>query len=141
ERYERRRVGVSVRGLRQALRAQPRWMLAVLLAFAIETLPPPSALVSHRHAGGSLSHSHAGPIARATIDDAATRPIGEGLAHAPVSDLHQHVVHPVIAIRGPAVSAPDPAFLVSALFVPTPPATSAAALHPGQARAPPSFDA
>lgn len=130
---------MSLRGLRRALRMQPRWMLAVLLAFAIETLPPPSALVSHHHAGGSLSHSHAGPVAGAPIDDGATRPIGEGIAQAPARDVHQHVVHPVIAIRGPAVPALDGTFLVTAVFVPSPPATSAAALYPGQARAPPSF--
>jgi hypothetical protein len=132
---------MSFRGLRRGLRAQPRWMLAVLLAFAIETLPPPSALVSHRHSAGSLAHSHAGPIARTTLDEGATPPVGAGLARAADSDLHHHVVHPVIAMRGPAVPAADPAFLVSVLFVPTPPATSAAALHPGQARAPPPFDA
>jgi len=132
---------MSFRGLRRALRAQPRWMLAVLLAFAIETLPPPSALVSHRHAAGAVAHSHAGPIARATVDDGAPGPIGAGLAHAPASNLHQHVVHPVIAIRGPAVAAPDPTFFVTDLFVSAAPATVAAALHPGQARAPPSFDA
>ncbi len=132
---------MSFRGLRQALRAQPRWMLAVLLAFAIETLPPPSALVSHRHTAGDVAHAHAGPIARAVVDDGATRPVGDGIAHASPRDLHQHVAHPVVAIRGPAVPAPDPAFRVTALFVATSPAAVAAPLHPGQARGPPSFDA
>jgi hypothetical protein len=132
---------MSFRGFRRALAAHPRCLLAVLLAFGLEILPPSVTVVSHRHAGGDVPHVHAGSAAAASHGDAAIGETarGDGLRHSPARDLHQHVVQPVVVAAGLTVAAPAP--LIVATAVP-----AVIDLHPivpampaGHARAPPAL--
>ena len=132
---------MSFRGMRRALGAEPRWMIAVLLAFAIETLPPSTLFVQHRHAAGDVAHTHAG-LVHARGVDGSPRTLGDGITRSPASDLHGHAVHPVVLVGTTEVAAPAPTLVASTVSRPPVPEIPTVASSPGQARAPPhSFEA
>ncbi|MCC6382270.1 MAG: hypothetical protein IT304_07160 [Dehalococcoidia bacterium] len=128
---------------RRALTSHPRALLVVLLAFAIELLSPPSALVRHRHAGGDAPHVHAGRVAgvaspEAADDDAMRAPLaGPALAHAGPPDLHAHLAPPAVVAALPAIVPPAPALVVAPLPVVAPSGEMPAAARSRRARAPP----
>lgn len=127
--------------LRRWLRASPRALLVVLLAFAIEIVPAPSALVQHRHTHGDAVHVHVGRIgggySLATSTDGADAPHADGLYAATASGVHRHFASPVVVGAMPAIAPLVPGGLV----VPLPPLVAvdvlAVAVRPGHARAPP----
>jgi hypothetical protein len=129
---------MSFRGLRSALAAEPRWIIAVLLAFALETLPS-AALVTHRHAAGDVGHDHVGPRVRGAA--APVRTESDGLTRAPARDLHRHLSHLLTAVRPPDVAAPGPIPLAIALRLGTGSDERSAPWDINQARGPPSLDA
>jgi len=133
---------VSLAALRRLLTFHPRAVLVVLLALAIELVPPPSLVVRHRHAGGGTAHVHAGPVAGvvrdAPGDDAIRTPLaGPGLVSAGASALHTHLAPPAVVAALPSVVPPAPALVVSplplAVSLPAPVLVSRAT----RARAPP----
>jgi hypothetical protein len=128
---------MSVHRMRRGLVAEPRWMIAMLLAFALETLPG-AAVVTHRHGAGAVDHGHVGPLVHA--DAAPTRPIGDGLTRAPSRDLHRHVGTVVLAVRTPLVVAAGPPTLARSVFVRPVIVPAAAPAALGHARAPPALD-
>ena len=127
---------------RRSLASHPRVVLAVLLAFGIEIVPPPAGLVSHRHASDGAHHTHAGRIVgaaqletRTAAADASGR---DQIRPATTRDLHAHHVHPFVALRAPVAPPLGPTLLAfSVSFVPAL-ADSSAASRATQARAPPS---
>jgi hypothetical protein len=125
---------MTMRRLRIALGLHPRWMLVVLLAFGVELMPP-SAVVAHRHAGGGVAHSHAGPIVNAA--PAAADAVGKGLRTGPPRDLHHHVVQPLVAHHGPTLVAPAPVLIATDIVAIPSRAEIPAALGLRHARAPP----
>jgi hypothetical protein len=122
-------------------------ILAILLAFGIEMLPPGSVLMSHHHAGGAAAHVHAGrilgaaPGAAARVADQAAYAGDAGLQRAAARDLHQHVAQPLVCMQGPAGLPSGPALLVTALPGAVAPAEIPARRRAGQARAPPFLTA
>ena len=129
---------MSFRSLRRALAAEPRWMIAILLAFAIEMVPV-AAVVSHRHAEGDVAHSHVGPIHGAAA--ASVRPHADGLTRTPARDLHQHVAHPVVVTGGPDVADATPTLFTARLVVLPPLGARPSVRAAGLARAPPPLAA
>ena len=129
---------MSFRGMRRALAAEPRWIVAILLAFAIQMVPA-AAVVSHRHAEGDVAHSHVGPIHGAGA--AAVRPHADGLTRAPARDLHQHVSHPVVVTAGPDVADATPALFTARVVALPPLGVRSAVPRAGLARAPPPLAA
>jgi hypothetical protein len=127
--------------VRRLFADHPRLVLAVLLAFAVEVMPPPSVGVSHRHAGGGdAAHAHGGRIVDAlgARADATAPAQGSGLVSARARDLHRHSVQPLVALRGPVAPAIGPPVLVSAVTSTPACAEIPAAQRAAQARAPPS---
>jgi hypothetical protein len=127
---------------RRSLAAKPRAMLVVLLALAIELVPPPSLLVRHRHAGGDAAHVHAGRIAGVAGDrvdtDATRTPLtGSALAHAASPDLHAHFAPPAVVAALPSILPPAPAVVGSPLPLFAPSSAPFVVGRPTRARAPP----
>ncbi len=130
---------MSIRGARRDLGNHPRLLVAVLLAFALELVGAGPGVISHRHAGGDVVHSHAtlhpGPAA-------ALAPIGHVAAVAAIGnaaglDLHQHLMQPMVAVRGAEPAAHGPVVLVTLMLLAAARWACAPALHPGRARSPP----
>lgn len=105
--------------LRRTLDAYPRVLLVVLLAFAIEMVPP-AAMVEHRHAHGDAAHVHAGRIVaagRRSVTAPADRktPV-DGVLAATGDGLHRHTGDPrmvgtlpeIVAVAPPAIVRPLP---------------------------------
>jgi hypothetical protein len=133
---------MTVRAMRRVLTAEPRWIIALLLAFGLEMLPTAASVVRHRHPGGGAAHVHAHRIAGTShvraVDDTAH---GAGVHHAPARDVHQHVVQPVVGAAGVTVGAPAPTVLATALVPLAVCDPIVPALPAGHARAPPTLAA
>ncbi|MCC6846862.1 MAG: hypothetical protein IT294_00065 [Deltaproteobacteria bacterium] len=128
--------------LRRLLAFHPRAMLVVLLALAIELVPPPAALVRHRHVGGDAAHVHAGRLtgvahADRAADEGRGARAGAAVASAGPADLHAHLAPPAIVAALAAIVPPAPALVVAPAPLDLPPRTPPAAVRSTQARAPP----
>jgi hypothetical protein len=126
-----------VPSLRRWLRLHPRLVLAVLLAFGVE-LVPPSAVVRHRHDGGGITHSHAGRIVGSGATLAAEAGTSDDLRVASATDLHAHETQPFVAMAGPDASLGGPVLQVTAASGSIASGEIPAASRPTQARAPPA---
>ena len=133
---------MTVAAGRRTLASCPRAVLVVLLAFAIELLPPPSVLVRHRHAGGRTAHVHAGRVAgsgHAVAADVVERTPSSGAALAPVgsADLHAHHVPPAVVAALPALVPPPPTLVGVPLPMVAAPRELSARTGTTRARSPP----
>jgi hypothetical protein len=109
-----------VHSVRRLLRARPRLLLTIALAFALETLRPVAPTIWHEHRGGEHAHVHAPgelnaathrhPAAAAATGARDSRP---GFRQAPASDGHLHVVRPLLPVVVPELAplAPDLPFV------------------------------
>lgn len=126
---------------RRALDAHPRALLVVLLAFAIEMVPP-AAVVEHRHAHGDAPHVHVGRIVtagRRVATAPAEREAPVAGLHASADDgSHRHLGTPVVIGTLPAVVVIAPPPIVRPLPELVPLEELPIVLQPGRARAPPS---
>ena len=121
--------------LRRWLRFHPRLVLAVLLAFGVELIPP-SAVVRHRHDGGSVAHTHTGRIAATGAKLAAD--VGAGIGLASANDSHAHETQPFVGMAGPDMPLGGPVLRVAAAPASIASRAISAAPRPTQARAPPA---
>jgi hypothetical protein len=110
----------GVHSARRLLRARPRLLLTIALAFALETLRPVAPTIWHQHPGGEHTHVHApGELSAAThrhpatATEAGPRDTRPGLREAPASDGHLHVVRPLHPVVVPELAplAPDLPFV------------------------------
>jgi hypothetical protein len=123
--------------LRRWLRLHPRLVLAVLLAFGVE-LVPPSAVVSHRHDGGSVAHTHAGRIVAPGVEPTAKPGAPDGIRVASASDLHEHETQPFVGMAGPDAPLVGPVLRLAASPAALASPETSPATRPTQARAPPA---
>lgn len=126
-----------VPSLRRWLRLHPRLVLAVLLAFGVE-LVPPTAVVRHRHDAGSVAHTHGGRIAGSGVQVPAVPGARDGIRVAAASDLHEHETQPFVAMAGPEAPLGGPGLRVAAAPAAMAAHAISAAPRPTQARAPPA---
>lgn len=124
--------------LRRWLCGHPRLVLAVLLAFGVELAPLPSAVVSHRHDGGGVAHTHAGRIAGFGGTLAAEASPRDGTRVASATDLHEHETQPFIGVAPPNAPRGVPALRVTAAKGSIASGELPAASRSTQARAPPA---
>ena len=127
--------------LHRTCAVHPRAVLVVLLAFAIEIVPVPSAVVRHRHAHDDAPHVHAGRIGGTVVCARAPgvrhRDAGGGVHAAPGSRLHPHHAAPVVVGALPEIVPLDPPRLVAPLPALVVPGAFPVSLAPGRARSPP----
>lgn len=123
--------------LRRWLRFHPRLVLAVLLAFGVELIPP-SAVVTHRHDGGGVAHTHAGRIAGTGAKLTAESCARDGIRVASASDLHEHGTQPFVGMAAPDAPLGGPGLRVAAVPAATAGREISAAARGTQARAPPA---
>lgn len=123
--------------LRRWLRSHPRLVLAVLLAFGVE-LVPPSVVVSHRHGGGGVGHTHAGRISGSVVKRTAEPGARDGITVASATDRHEHETPPFVGMAGPDAPLPGPVFLVAAAPGSVVASEIPTASRSTQARAPPA---
>jgi hypothetical protein len=101
------------------MRARPRLLLLVALAFALETLRPIGPALMHQHPGGEHDHVHApGKLAHDARRHRHDAPpgassrrhdAGPALANAPDSGAHTHLLSPFHHVDLPVLApfAPD----------------------------------
>ena len=122
--------------VRRWLSRHPRVVVAVLLAFAVELLPPASGVVRHRHEDGRAPHIHGGRMpGTAAVGVPPVERDAPMIASG--SGLHGHEVHPMASIAGPTPPAQGPALLIAAVEPGEPLLRLALASRPSRARAPP----
>jgi hypothetical protein len=103
----------------RGLERRQRLILALLLAFLIDTLRPVVHPVAHCHPNGGRPHVHLGEVARGNASGTAPlsgephrAPDGKsGIARAAASDLH---VHPLRTLQVSHVVPPRPAPAIGA---------------------------
>jgi hypothetical protein len=130
--------------LQRWLARHPRVILAVLLAFGVELAPPASGVVSHRHSGGGIAHTHAGRVRPASaLRMPATAPAdgGQAFTSAAAADAHEHVLQPLLLVPSALSPSAEPTDLVSVAPAIAVSAESAPARGIAQARAPPASPA
>jgi hypothetical protein len=124
---------------RRWLGGHPRLVLAVLLAFGVALAPPPAGVVSHRHDGGGVAHTHAGRIAGGEGTIATDRADGDGIRVAAASDLHEHAIHLFLGLAPPEGPLAGPVLRVTAAPGSIVAGETPAASRPSRARAPPAM--